>query len=200
MMLIWAGGFRCFLACVMADYEPAVQSAALHMALMEKKVRVNVMMHYDDRMGALASWYRQCWSESLGKCDGVMTPVRSRGATDQHSQLQLYLDGPKDKLFSLMMLECAGQGARIDVNGIQCTLGDLMGAEQRATLATLTKRGCPARSFTMKKLDEETLGALLMHFMLEVIFTAELLGVNAFDQPAVEESKVLTLGYLAEMR
>jgi len=186
---------------------PAAMSAALHLALMEKDIGVNVMMHYCDRLGGLANWYRQCWGESLGKCDTATTPVPSRNATDQHSQLQLYLDGPKDKFFTMMMLDSSGQGAPVDFGDYDDarlafmkgrTLGDVMVAEQNGTLSTLIQRGCPTRSFTLKTLDEEVMGALLMHFALEVIFTAELLGVNAFDQPAVEDGKVLALKYLAD--
>ena len=191
---------------LMADYMPAARSTALHMALMEKQVRVNVTMHYCDQMSGLANWYRQCWAESLGKCQNVSTPVRSRGATDQHSQLQLYLGGPTDKLFTMLMLESAGKGGAIDYDEADQrldflkgkTLGDLMVAEQRATISTLIKRGRPVRSFTLKSLNEETMGAILTHFALEVIFMAELLGVNAFDQPAVEDSKAFALQYLAE--
>ncbi len=187
----------------------AARSAALHRSLIEKNIRLNVMMHYCDRLAGLANWYRQCWGESLGKCVEASTPIRSRGTTDQHSQLQLYLDGPKDKLFTLMLLDCAGQGEPIAFEGADDkrlefmkgrTLGDLMVAEQKGTLATMVKRGCPLRSFTMNELNEEVLGGLLMHFTLETMFTAELLGVNAFDQPAVEESKVLALQYLAELK
>ena len=197
---------RAGAAGVLEKPEAAVQSAALHLALMDKKVRINVMMHYGDRLSALANWYRQCWAESLGKCERATTPIRSRGATDQHSQLQLYLDGPKDKLFSLMMVESQGQGESIEFSGNSDarlaflkdrTLGDLIAAEQKGTLATLIKRGCPVRSLTMKVVNEEVVGALLMHFLLEVIFAAELLGVDAFDQPAVEESKIQALRVLA---
>lgn len=184
---------------------PAARSAALHRALMEKDIHVNVMMHYCDRLGGLADWYRQCWGESLGKCNAATTPVRARGATDQHSQLQLYLEGPKDKLFTVMMLDSSGQGERIDYDDKdvrldflkQRTLGDLMVAEQRATLSALEKNNCPVRSFEMKELNEEVLGALLMHFALEIMFTAKLMNVNAFDQPAVEQGKVFALHYLS---
>ena len=112
-------------------------------------------------------------------------------------------------MFTLMLLDCAGQGEPIAFEGADDkrlefmkgrTLGDLMVAEQKGTLATMVKRGCPLRSFTMNELNEEVLGGLLMHFTLETMFTAELLGVNAFDQPAVEESKVLALQYLAELK
>jgi glucose-6-phosphate isomerase len=189
-----------------AKNAPAAQSAALHLALMEKNVRMNVMMYYGDPLGGLANWYRQCWGESLGKCSKATTPVRARGTTDQHSQLQLYLDGPKDKLFSMMLVDSLGKGEAIDFENKSDNrlnflsgrkLGDLMAAHQRGTVETLIKRGCPVRKFTMKQVNEETLGALLMHFSLEIIFTAQLLNVNAFDQPAVEDSKILALRYLA---
>jgi glucose-6-phosphate isomerase len=185
---------------------PAAKSAALHRALMEKNVRVDVMMHYCDRLDGLVDWYRQCWGESLGKCSRATTPVRARGATDQHSQLQLYLDGPKDKLFTMIMLNSTGQGEWIDYDDKddfrldflkERTLGDLMVAEQRATVSTLIKNNCPVRSFYIQELNEEVLGALLMHFALEVIFTAQLLNVNAFDQPAVEQGKIFALHYLS---
>lgn len=191
---------------VMDNYHEIARSAALQMALMEKNIRISAIMHYGDRLRDLAAWYRQCWAESLGKCEQVMTPVRSRCATDQHSQLQLYLDGPKDKLFTVIMLECKGKGGLIDyeVGGDTRldflrgkTMGDLMAAQQRATVDTLIKRGSPVRTLVIPELNEAAVGALLMYFALEVIFVAELLGVNAFDQPAVEEGKVLALNYLA---
>ena len=191
---------------VLSDTLAPAQGAALHKALMEKQACVNVTMHYCDRLSGLANWYRQCWAESLGKGDHVTTPVRSRGATDQHSQLQLYLGGPKDKFFSMIMLENAGLGPRIDYDGISDprleflsghTMGDLMDAQQHGTISTLVKRGCPVRSFAIKTLNEEAMGGMLMHFALEVIFAAQLLGVNAFDQPAVEDGKLLALRFLA---
>jgi len=186
---------------------PAAQAAALHMALREKKVRINAMVHYCDRLGGLANWFRQCWGESLGKCDEATTPLLSRMSTDQHSQLQLYLDGPKDKLFSMMLLDSSGQGEAIDFDNNPDsrlaflkghTLGDLMVAQQRATISSLVQRGCPVRSFIMKDVNEEILGALLMHFALEVLFMATLMKIDAFDQPAVEDSKKFALAYLAD--
>lgn len=185
---------------------PAAQAAALHMALREKQVRIQVMMHYCDRLGGLAGWFRQCWAESLGKSDAATTPLRSRMTTDQHSQLQLYMDGPKDKLFSLLLLDCRGEGEAIGHESSADprlafltgrTLGDLMAAEQRATLSSLIQRGCPVRYFMAEEVTEELCGALLMHFTLEVLFTARLMGVDAFDQPAVEDSKKFALRYLA---
>lgn len=188
------------------DGAAAADAAALHLALGDKGSAIHVLMHYCDRLGGLATWHRQCWAESLGKGGKGTTPVPSRGVTDQHSQLQLYLEGPKDKFFTALVLDMSGQGAAIDFAAGTDTcfgyldghrLGDLAMAEQRATNATLTASGCPLRTITCAALDEATMGALLMHFTLEVTFTAELLGVNAFDQPAVESGKRLALDYLA---
>jgi glucose-6-phosphate isomerase len=78
-------------------------------------------------------------------------------------------------------------------------MGDLLDAEQRATLETLAANGRPVRAITIPQLDEHTIGALMMHFMLETIIAADLLGVNPFDQPAVEEGKRLARDYLAQM-
>lgn len=183
----------------------AGEAAAMHMALNEKNISQHVFMHYNDRLGGLARWHRQCWAESLGKNGVGTTLIPSRGASDQHSQLQLYLEGPADKCFTALIVDGSGHGPRIDTDGTQDdlaflnghTLGDLFMAEQRATNATLIKAGRPLRTITCATLDEMTLGALLMHCTLEVIFTAALLGINAFDQPAIETGKKLTIEYLS---
>ena len=175
--------------------------------LEERGLANTVLMPYCDRLDAFALWYRQLWAESLGKDGAGTTPIRALGPVDQHSQLQLYLDGPRDKMFTLVTLDCAGDGPRIDAAladdpALQYlggrTMGDLLDAEQRATAESLARRGRPARRFHLDRLDETTLGALLMHFMLETIIAADLLGVDAFDQPAVEQGKVLAREYLAQ--
>ncbi len=182
----------------------AGEAAALHLTLMEAGINMQVLMHYCDRLRGLAAWQRQCWSESLGKMGKGSTPIASPGVTDQHSQLQLYLEGPRDKFFTALMVDHSGQGPVIDgaagddfayLGGHR--LGDLLMAEQRATNATLVAQGRPLRSITCAAFDETVLGALLMHFTLEITFTAALMGVNAFNQPAVEAGKKLALSYLA---
>jgi glucose-6-phosphate isomerase len=166
-------------------------------------------MPYVDRLAFFGLWFRQLWAESLGKNGKGTTPIRAMGAIDQHSQLQLYLAGPADKMFTLVMLDIAGQGERVapdladdrDLTYlVGRSMGDLLDAEQRATATSLVRNGRPTRRFQLERLDEESLGALLMHFMLETIIAADLLGVDAFDQPAVEEGKVLARQYLGEMR
>ncbi len=163
-------------------------------------------MPYVDRLADFGLWYRQLWAESLGKNGTGTTPIRAVGTVDQHSQLQLYLAGPADKMFTVVMLDCAGTGATVDA-GLAAdealgylrgrTMGDLMDAEQRATAETLARNGRPTRLIRLASLDEAVMGGLMMHFMLETIISAHLLGVDPFDQPAVEEGKVLTRRYLA---
>ena len=187
-----------------------ILGAAVSVALAEHRhIATTVLMPYVDRLAAFGLWFRQLWAESLGKDGKGTTPVRAVGAIDQHSQLQLYLAGPADKMFTLVTLDMAGEGERMppDLAGDPALgylagrrMGDLLDAEQRATAATLIRNGRPTRLIHLARLDERSLGALLMHFMLETIAAAELMGVNAFDQPAVEESKVLARQYLSESR
>ncbi|MFQ5785134.1 MAG: glucose-6-phosphate isomerase [Alphaproteobacteria bacterium] len=186
--------------------EPAVGAAIAVGLARERGVAVTVLMPYCDRLASFGLWYRQLWAESLGKDGKGTTPVRALGTVDQHSQLQLYLDGPRDKMFTLIGLDCAGAGPRVPADLADDaalaylrgrTLGDLMDAERRATADTLARNGRPVRVLQLARLDERSLGALFMHFMLETIIAADLLGVDPFDQPAVEDGKALARAYLA---
>jgi len=198
---------QCLGAKSAADAAPAV-GAALGVALARgSAVHASVLMPYADRLERLAFWYRQLWAESLGKQGHGTVPIRALGPVDQHSQLQLYLDGPNDKFFTLILPRDAGRGPQIDTGlagGDAAldylhgrTIGDLALAEGRATAETLAKRGRPTRVIELERIDERSLGALLMHFMLETVLAAHLLGVDPFDQPAVEEGKILARRYLA---
>jgi glucose-6-phosphate isomerase len=185
---------------------PAAVGAALSVALSESKGKsISVLMAYCDRLQRFTHWYVQLWAESLGKGGKGTTPLAALGPVDQHSQLQLFIGGPRDKLFTVVTVDGAGIGPRIDGELAKLagepgftgkTVGDLVMAEGRATGETLAKNGCPVRTIHVSKLDEESLGELMMHFMLETIIAAHLLGVDAFDQPAVEEGKVLAKKYL----
>lgn len=185
-----------------SQFHPAF-GAALQYAFLLQGVPITVMLPYAERLAGFSSWYRQNWAESLGKQGRGSTPIRAIGTTDQHSQLQLYLDGPKDKLFHMITLSRGGTGRKIfapdreDLSYLKGkTLGDVMAAEQKATFESLIAHQCPVRLFKLDKLTEESMGALLMHFMLEIILIAQLLEVNPFDQPAVEEGKKLARDYL----
>jgi glucose-6-phosphate isomerase len=187
---------------------PAASGAAAAVALArECGVATNVLLPYCDRLDVFALWHSQLWAESLGKDGKGMTPVRALGPVDQHSQLQLYLDGPADKQFTLLLLDQEGEGPRVpgpDAEALGAgylagaAVGDLVSAQQRATADTMASHGRPVRVFHLPHLDEYVLGGLFQHFMLETVVAAHLLGVDPFDQPAVEEGKLLARRYLAE--
>ncbi|MSP66985.1 MAG: glucose-6-phosphate isomerase [Alphaproteobacteria bacterium] len=195
------------LAGAAPETVPAAAGAALAVAAGGCGISQMVMMPYADRLERFAMWYRQLWAESLGKDGKGTTPIRALGPVDQHSQLQLYLDGPRDKLFTILQPSLRGLGSRIEASVaddpalapyVGKTIGDLVAVEARATAETLARHGCPVRVIRLEAVAERTLGALFMHFMLETMIAARLLGVDAFDQPAVEEGKVLARRYLAD--
>ncbi|MFM2128569.1 MAG: glucose-6-phosphate isomerase, partial [Pseudomonadota bacterium] len=189
---------------------PACAGAALAFALArEKGAAQSVILPYIDRLAPFGLWYRQLWAESLGKSGQGTTPIAARGTVDQHSQLQLWLDGPADKMFTLILGAAEGTGARLDASlaggaGLEYldgrTMGDLLAAEQEATAETLIRAGRPTRIIRIRKADGEAMGALMMHFMLETILAADLFGVDPFDQPAVEDGKRLARARLAAMK
>ena len=184
--------------------------ASIQTVFSKQNINQSVMFVYCDRLQLFANWYCQLWAESLGKTNrqniaSGTTPVRALGAVDQHSQLQLYLGGPKDKFFTFITLENQTKlpalslidfkhAAIMTLNGKK--MGDLMVAEQRATIDTMRAQNRPLRQLQINQLDIANLGALMMHFILETIAAAELQEVNPFDQPAVEDGKKLALEYL----
>lgn len=203
------GAAICLEATLSDEMAPVIQCAATTIGLLEERdMSLSALTSYDDRLQRFGLWFRQLWGESLGKDGKGLTPLAGVAPVDQHSQLQLYLAGPNDKLHTIITREVKGEGltpsADVATGALAAyagtTMGDLLDAEQRATLATLAQNGRPVRHLHLPKLEEENLGALLMHFMLETVLVADMLGVNAFDQPAVEEGKILARTYLAEAR
>jgi glucose-6-phosphate isomerase len=184
-----------------AALAPAV-GAALAVALSEERgVHIQVMMPYADRLQAFARWFVQLWAESLGKAGRGTTPIACLGPLDQHSQLQLFMDGPRHHLATIIRLPTAGTGSRLDadlcrVAGLDVmagrAVGDLVAAQAVGVPAALTAAGRPLRAIDLARLDAGTMGALLMHFMIETILAGRLLDVDPFDQPAVELGKRLT--------
>ncbi|MFZ2019579.1 MAG: glucose-6-phosphate isomerase [Methyloceanibacter sp.] len=187
-------------------FAPAIGAAVAVGLAKERGVRANIMLPYSDRLSRFAAWYVQLWGESLGKDGEGTTPVAALGPVDQHSQLQLYLDGAPQHFITIIREDCAGRGPRVPADLAKLTgadylaghtAGDLVAAQQRAIPEALIAAGRPVRTIDLGMLDERALGALMMHFMLETILSAHLLGVDPFDQPAVESGKVLTRRYLA---
>jgi glucose-6-phosphate isomerase len=196
-------------AGVPAAEAPAALGAALAVAATLEGKGIHVLKAYADRLERFTRWWVQLWAESLGKNGKGPQPVAAIGPVDQHSQLQLYLGGPDDKLYTIVTVGSAGKGPLIDpalaaragepdFGGKR--IGDLVAAQGRATADTLARNKRPVRRIEIDALDERAMGALLMHFMVETILTGYALGVDPFDQPAVEEGKILAKQYLAEGR
>ena len=188
------------------DFAPAIGAAVATGLAKERGICATVMLPYADRLARFAAWYAQLWGESLGKNGEGTTPVAALGPVDQHSQLQLYLDGAPQHFITVIREACAGRGPRVAPDLAKLAgadylaghaAGDLVAAQQRAIPEALMAQGRPVRTIDIGTLDEATLGALMMHFMLETILAAYLLGVDPFDQPAVESGKMLTRRYLA---
>jgi glucose-6-phosphate isomerase len=183
------------------DFAPALGAAVAIGLARERGIRMQVMMPYADRLGRFSAWFAQLWAESLGKNGQGTAPIACLGPVDQHSQLQLFMDGPREHMITVVRAPSAGTGPRINVELAEGaglgylagrTAGDLVAAQAEALPQALAKAGRPVRTFDLPSLDERTLGALMMHMMLETILAAHLLGVDPFDQPAVELAKNIT--------
>jgi glucose-6-phosphate isomerase len=172
-----------------------------------------VVFAYSSYLWGAAFWYRQLWAESLGKqfdragrtVHSGQTPVAALGVTDQHSQLQLYAEGPNDKLITFWEIQRLGSEVKIPprYSGYESfgylggkSLGALFRAECVATEAALTRAGRPNCRWTLPRLDAYSLGAFLQMLEFQTAFAGELYGVNAFDQPGVELGKKMTYGLM----
>ncbi|OGI44955.1 MAG: hypothetical protein A2150_02155 [Candidatus Muproteobacteria bacterium RBG_16_64_11] len=190
---------------------PAFFNGAAQFLHAQRGRRLCVQMVYADRLRPVSRWYRQLWAESLGKRDAQgrahgLTPIEAHGVTDQHSQLQLYLDGPDDKQFTFLVdPSLRARGARVPERFralaaiaplVGHTTGELFLAEFDATRETLTRHGRPNRTVSLAPANPAAIGELIMLLEMETVVMAELLGVDPFDQPAVEEGKVLAREYL----
>ena len=164
---------------------------------------VQVLMPYADSLRDLALWFVQLWAESLGKItpDGASvgpTPLPALGATDQHSQVQLFMEGPKDKTVTFIAVKGREHEGRIPARHADIpelgylgghSLGELIDIEQRATAGALAARGRLNATLYVDTVDAFHLGALMQLFALATAYAGELYGVNAFDQPGVELGK-----------
>lgn len=189
------------------DFAPAQGAAVIIGLAKEGAIRTQIVMPYADRLARFSHWFVQLWAESLGKNGCGTTPVAALGPRDQHSQLQLFMDGPPDHLISFIsIVEPTIEGHVIDpelakLTGIEFLAGrkvhDLVSVQVAAVGEALGKAGRPVRNFSLPRLDEAAMGALMMHFMLETILAGALLGVDPFDQPAVELAKTLAKARLS---
>jgi glucose-6-phosphate isomerase len=179
------------------EKDAITDSCAMQLNLYQEGFSSNVIMPYIDKLKNFTDWYRQIWAESLGKNNFGSTPINSMGTVDQHSQLQLYLEGPKDKFFTFITTKKHQNDFAIkDLPNCATLFGGkalstVVKIEEYTTIEVLNKKQLPIRIFEIEKLDEETLGGLMMQMMLETIIISYAKSINPFDQPAVELRKDL---------
>ena len=179
---------------------------------------MTVMMPYASALSSLADWYRQLLAESIGKAvtrDGKkvnvgLTPIKALGVTDQHSQVQLYNEGPRDKFTMFIEVESLfGKNLTIPSAKIASpemaylkgvTFQELMSVEKRATERALHEYGRPTATISISKITEESLGELFMLLEGSIAFLGEYYNIDAYDQPGVELAKVYTKKMLLEDR
>lgn len=185
-----------------------------HWAYLVKRRNILVMMPYSEALVGVAQWFSQLWAESLGKEKDVsgkrisvgQTPVVAVGATDQHSQLQLYMEGPVDKTIQFMVVESFKKDLpfpTVRTEGPMAllaghTLGNLLKIEQRAIEASLVEAGRPNCKVILPEIDPYFLGALFYFFQFQTAFAGKLFGINPFDQPGVEAGKRILQKMLKE--
>ena len=191
----------------------ALMAAAMQYLAMQKGYNISVMMPYADSLKYMADWYCQLWGESLGKKNDLagnavyvgQTPVKALGVTDQHSQVQLYTEGPFDKVITLLGVDryrtevTIPDGCEeIPAVNFLCghTMNELIGAERTATEYALLKSGHLNHTIMLPEVNAFTIGELMFFYELETAYCGAMLGINTFDQPCVEEGKNATYALL----
>lgn len=203
---------------------PAAMLATLLVTLGRTKGKTaHVMMPYSNNLYFLADWFRQLWAESLGKevnlkgekVHAGFTPIKALGTTDQHSQVQLYREGPNDKVFALVEVQSfpppAAPGAApgpgdvpiprgLGVDAIAylegSTLATLLNAEKRATEYALVESQRPNLTITFPRIDARHVGEFIQLWEITTAYAGLMLGIDAYNQPAVETGKVATFGLM----
>ena len=174
-------------------------STKLSYLILKKKMTNLVFLNYSGKLEKFLYWCQQLIAESLGKKGKGFLPIVSNVPKDHHSMLQLYLDGPKDKIFYIFNVKEKSK-EKIKVKSFtrnfdfinNKSLSQIKDAQKNSLKKVLKKNGIPFREITIEKVNEETLGELFCYFMLETIMIGAISGVNPFNQDAVEQVKVLT--------
>jgi glucose-6-phosphate isomerase len=192
----------------------ALRAALLHFLIWTRRNKsIHVAFPYSNQLWGMAFWFRQLWAESLGKAKNRggdivhvgQTPIAALGTTDQHSQVQLYMEGPNDKVFTFWAVNKFGTQGKIPKTRIGFesfdylagqSLAKLIDAERRSTAAALAENGRPNCTVSLDRVDEEHVGAFLQLMEFQTAFAGELLGINAFDQEGVELGKKFTFGLM----
>ena len=194
----------------------AAQNALIHFLMdTQKGKKISVMMPYSSRLKYVADWYVQLWAESLGKEKNLNgetvhvgpTPVKAVGATDQHSQIQLYNEGPNDKIINFIRVKKFDNDLEIpkifEYTGIGYlggkTLNDLMNAEADATRVALSDYNKPTVTITLPEINGYYVGQLLYMFEVQTAIAGALYNIDAFNQPGVEQAKNYTYALMGRV-
>jgi len=201
------------LSDCLSEEDPALAWALAHVLYMEQGKNVHVHFPYSYRIRLLADWYKQLWAESLGKrfsvdgkeiCVGP-TPVKAIGPTDQHSQVQLYAEGPDDKVYTFLKVRDFSSSVEIPEPFVSSpafdylrgsTLNDIVEAERQGTEVALTDVGRPVSTLEICKVDAFHLGQYFQFMEIATAYAGGLLGIDAFNQPGVEAGKVAALALM----
>ena len=198
------------------NYNIAAQNALIHYLMDVKRgKKISVMMPYSNRLRFVADWYCQLWAESLGKerdknnniVNTGQTPVKAIGVTDQHSQIQLYNEGPNDKIINFLRVKEFDTTLEIpnifEYTGISYlggkTMNQLFNAEADSTMASLIDYKRPNVTITIPKVTPYYLGQLLYMFEVQTAITGALYNIDAFNQPGVEQSKNYTYALMGRI-
>ncbi|PIV18058.1 MAG: glucose-6-phosphate isomerase [Elusimicrobia bacterium CG03_land_8_20_14_0_80_50_18] len=187
---------------------PAALYAAVHYLFYKKGRRINVFMPYEEKLATMSDWFAQLWAESLGKREDRKgknifvgpTPVKAKGVTDQHSQLQLYTEGPQDKVVTLLSVDDIGSFMVPDFGDFVFAgrdIAELFKAEEAGTALSLLEAGRPVVTIKMPAVSAGHVGALMMMLEAATAIYGEMLGINTFDQPGVEYGKIIAKKILA---
>ena len=194
---------------------PALACATLMYITMKQGKNIHVMMPYSDNLRLLSDWYCQLWAESIGKqedYDGNIvnagtTPVKSLGVTDQHSQVQLYTEGPYDKVITFISVEKYGCEMPIphgceDIPDVGFlgghTMQELIQAENKATAYALMRAGRMNYTISVPEVNAFTMGQLMFLLELQTAYAGAMLNINTFNQPGVENGKKATFALLGK--
>ena len=194
---------------------PAYMNGLLHYFYMKKGLNISVMFPYSNSLYDMADWYRQLWAESLGKKNNRFgkdvfvgqTPVKALGTTDQHSQVQLYTEGPNDKVVTFMEVEKFRNDYEIadlfsnrdEVNYLAGKkLSSLLNTERLATEIALTDAGCPNCNIVFPEINEYFLGQFIFMYEVQTVFTGNLLNIDPLNQPGVEAGKKATYAMMGK--
>ena len=168
---------------------------------------IHAMIVTDPRLEALCHWWQQIFSESLGKNDQAITPIWAQLPDDLHIRFQLYLDGPKDKIFTCLTGFTDESPATLNTRGEKNlgwlenkNLGELMRGQEKVALLSLERNQSPTRIIKLPQIDEAVYGDLLMRFVLEILVLAECWGVSPFGQPAIEQGKIDLVEFMGKSK